>query len=404
MFSLFTSQKQERFGVVIDIGSGSATVSLIASTYGSKYPKILWSKHEYAPLRQIDSVEESSKSVLTVLVNILLEFETAGRQALRKYKSGARITELQCGVAAPWSYTVSKTISYTQDEPFLVNREMFEELVQTAEKKIADELKENETMNNLGLVVASEATINAYANGYLIKNPVGKTVSDLVLVHTSVVVQTYLLQAIQDLQAKMFPGTKISVFSDILILHCIGKEVAPHSANMCLLDVTAEATEMGVVRGGVLTYATHTPFGLYSFAREVASIANIPIHEAFKHLHAEPNLFFKSLSKEKQSAIDSVFEAYIGKLEELFKETGDSLAIPRNIVIHADAGVAPLMTELLDAAVKRATKSEPIITLATNTIFAGLTADERSILPDTTMLVSARFFHKPENCLTLKSR
>lgn len=404
MWLISNSKKQERFGVVIDIGSGSAAVSLVSSLPGSPYPKILWTKREYAPLRQIEAIEESSKSVLTVLLNILLEFETAGRQALRQYSPNAKITEIQCGVAAPWSYTVSKTISYSEEEPFLVSKEMFEELVRTAEEKIAADLKENDTMSDLGLVIASEATINSYANDYLVKNPIGMTVSELRLVHTSVVIQTYLLEAISDLQAKMFPHAKLSVFSDILILHCIAKEVAPQAANMCLLDITAEATEMGIVRGTVLTYATHTPFGLYSLAREIASIASVPIHEAFKHLHAEPGLFFASLSKEKQSAIDSALEAYTDKLEGLFKETGDTLSIPRNIVIHADAKAAPFLTEILDTAVKRATKSEPIITLATNTIFASLPTEERGTISDSKILVAARFFHKPENCLSLRSR
>ena len=103
------------------------------------------------------------------------------------------------------------------------------------------------------------------------------------------------------------------------------------------MDITYEATEIGIVRDGILTYCTHTPFGSISLAREISEIANVPLHEAFGYLHTEtPYAFLDTISKPKREDIEKAFDSYTEKVSALFHETGDTLSIPKNISLHAD--------------------------------------------------------------------
>lgn len=393
----------ERFGVVIDIGSGSALVSLVASKPNEAEPTILWNKREVASLRNIESLHESSKSVMTALVNVLLEFETGGRQALRAYNPKATITEVQCSIAAPWSYTVTKNINYKQEEAFTITEELLKELVTAAKKKTDLELKEKEIVRELGLTVASRATLHTLVNGYLVDTLINREAKDLSLIHTSVVVHSYLIETLKDIHQKMFPKARLDIFSYALLLHCVANEIAPQNSNVCLVDVTYEATEMSIVRDGVIVYVTHTPFGMYSLAREIADITKLPLVEALKHLQSEePLSLLKTLPAGQQRDITKLIDSYTESITSLFLETGDDLSIPRHIVLHAEQMDVPFLREVLNKAVKRVLKSDPVITDATTILLDNVKNAGKEAPNDTAMIVAARFFHKGDHCLVIE--
>lgn len=402
--SFFSSKtSNERFGLIIDIGSGSAMVAIVASEPKAAEPTIIWNKREVASLRQIDSLNESSKSVMTALVSVLLEFETSGRAALRSYQAGAKISKVQFSIAAPWAYTVVKNINYNQAEEFDITSELLQELSSAAQQKTDFQLKEQEVANDLGLKVATRATLQTIMNGYKVVSPLNKKATELSLIHTSVVVHAYLLENLKDIQRKMFPKISMEIFSYALVLHCVANDVTDQKSNICLIDVTYEATEMTIVRHGAISYVTHAPFGLYSLAREVAVCTKLPLNEAFQHLNSSSfDSFLKSLPDSQKKDVETALEAYVTKITELFKETGDDLAIPRQIIIHTEKNSEPFMSELIEKAARRAIKSDSVITLATDVLVSKLLASGATIPDDTALITSAHFFHKGDHCLVLE--
>lgn len=403
--SLFSNSKsRERFGVIIDVGSGSVLTAIIASKKEAIQPTIVWSRREHAPLRNIDSIEQSAKAVMTALMNSLLMLDGEGRTALTTYKKGAKITEVQTCISAPWSYTVTKTINYTQDEPFEITENLVDELVRTATQKTTAELSENNSIDHLGLTVITRITMDLLANGYHVDNDITGVAQELSLTHASVVTQQYLVDMIDDLKDKLFPTAYSYKLSYILALYCVAQELFPKTHDVCLIDITYEASEIGIVREGSLRYSTHSPFGAFSLAREIATITSVPLYEAFQYLHTEkPYSFMETLPKNQLAEVEKVFEAYINKMADLFKETGDDLSIPKKIFLHADLNSELLFMDLIEKAAKRSTKSNPIIKVITPEIFKKLQLSvdlNGNFKPstDTAMLVSAMFFHKQNHC------
>lgn len=400
--SLFSLRKStERIGTIIDIGSGSVLVAVIATKGNNAEPTIVWSHREHAPLRNIESIDQSAKSVLTALVNALLKFDSEGRRALYEYNKSAKLSEVQCCISAPWSYTVTKSINYSQDKDFEITKELIGELVRAAEKKTTDELAQNESADNLDLTVITRTTMDLLSNGYRVKNPYGQNAKDLSVSHASVITQNYLVNELKQLQEKLFPDTDFHMLSHILAFYSVSESLLPINFDSCLVDITYEATEIGIVRDGSLRYATHTPFGSFSLAREIAAITSMPLYEAFQSLHTdEPLYFLASLPEGQRDEIEKVFEAYTERLADLFRETGDELSIPKQILVHADLKSEPLFIPLIERAAKRVLKSEAIITLTTPAIlksaFPSFLKKSESNDPnvDTSMLLSALFFHK----------
>jgi hypothetical protein len=337
---------------------------------------------------------------MTALVNALLKFDVEGRRALYEYNKRSRVDEIQCSIAAPWSYTVTKTINYTQEEAFEVTDSLIEELLRTATGKIEVELSENESASQLGLSIIARTTMDLLANGYRVKRPKGEKTKELSISHASVVTQQYLIDHIEDLRHKLFPSTDMHTLSYVLILHCVVRDIFKNAFDSCLVNITYEATEIGIVRDGTLQYATHTPFGSFSLAREIADITSVPLLEAFQSLHNEtPYAFMQNLPESQKAEVEKVIEAYTARVADLFHETGDDLSIPKQIFLHADLKSEPLFRDIIEKAAKRRLKSEPNIRLITTALIQNLGLEgSQALAGDTAMLPSVQFFHKQGHC------
>ena len=399
----FTFKKNDiRYGVVVDIGSGSVVVSIIASDIEKPYPEIIWSKREYSPLRKSFSPTDAAKSVMTSLMNALMSLDGEGRKRLQEVAKGQTLDYLQVTVAAPWSYTVTKTISYKQEETFEVTKTLLEELLRTASKKVEEEMLENEKVQDLGLSIVAKTTLQVIANGYPVTVTGKQKANTLKVIQASSVAQEYLLDAIDDARDKILPGTELSQYSFMLPYFLVIQDIVPPGSDYCLVDLTYEATEIGIVREGILTYCTHTPYGAFTLAREIADAISVPLEEAYGYLtNEELSEFTNTLSETKKEAVENIFLNYQIHLSELFKETGDELAIPKRIYVHGNLQTEPFFNAQVQAAAKMATKM-PHATynvtgeLLTKNFPTEVTQSLKEANQDTALLISAQFFHTRE--------
>ncbi len=393
-----------RFGVVIEIGSGSVLVSIVKSDHTSRHPDIIWAKREYATKQKNTDITTSAKGVMTALMNVMLLIEGEGQKALHQAHPGAKMSSVQVSITAPWSYTITKVINYSEEKPFIVTAPLLQRLMQVAEKKVTDELKENELASDLGLTIMTRATTDIQANDYKTADPIGKTTETLTLTQVSAVAQDYLTSAISDLQKKVLPKATLERYSFMLMFHCITRDIHTEMTEYCLIDITNEATEIGVVRDGILRYCTHTTAGQSTIARDIATALDIPLDEAHAFLR-EPyySHAMESLGTAKKSAIEKILMEYRDAVTNLLHETGDSLSIPKTILLHGGQQTEAFFTTQIEAAAKNATNLTHTVHLVTTELLTkNYSETERAALeliaPDTALLVAAQFFHKQHHC------
>lgn len=396
---LFSSKAKVRYGVLVDIGSGSVLAAIIASDPSKKHPEIIWSKREHSPLRKINSVSDSAKSVMTSLMNALMSLDGEGRKVFKEKTGLSKLPYLQVTIAAPWSYTATKTISYQHNEDFEVTETLVEELLRTAAQKVEEEMHENERVHELGLSIIAKTTMQVVANGYPIIVTGKQKAQTLKVIEASAVAQEYLIDAIIDAQNKILPETKLTQYSFMLPFYFVLNNQEKAMLEYCLVDITYEATEIGVVRDGVLNYCTHIPYGSFSLARDIAEVLGVPLEEAFGYFSSED--FVSQLdaysNTQKEKCVE-VLAAYQRKLAELFKETGDSLAIPKRIYLHGNLKTEPFFNTAVMSGAKAATKMQHAAYNVTKEVLTkAYTEEEIQILgdsgQDTALLISAQFFH-----------
>ena len=382
-----STREKIRYGLLIDVGSGSVGFSIVASSNKKKQPEIIWEKREYTRVKQIESITESSKALITILTDVAMSVPGEGIKHLRETTGSAKaaISEIQVTVAAPWSYSVSRKITYEQQDEFEVTNELIHDLAVAAGEEAMLHFRETYVNVLQEVTETSRCVLDAYANGYRLPNINEQKTTNLALTHTTTLVYGTLYNALIELNEKLFADVPLHVTSSMLSFYHATRQLKPHVYDVCLVDITDEATEIGIVRDGSLTYCTHTPFGTLALARELSAETNKPLSEVVTRIS---ELF----NETSQATAKILLKAYQEKIIELFRETGDALSIPRTVYLLAEQPVLETLQPTIKQAATKASKTTTTI-LTVPEIMNN--TDEK--IQDYSLATAARFFHTTQN-------
>ncbi len=399
----FLSKKpNHRTGLIIDIGSGSVLAAIVASDPNKSYPDIVWAKREYTPQRQITDENNQLKSVLTSLINVMMAFDSEGRTVCRESGFGNKITTVQVNISAPWSYTVTKNIVYQNDEEFVVSKALVEELLRTAHLKVEEELHEKEKINNLGLEIIVKSIMKIVANGYNINLTDKQKAFDLKIIEASAIAQKRLIEAVKEIKYKILPEAVLQEYSFTLPYYYVLNNLNSQNNTFCLINITYEATEIGIVRDGVLTYCSHINYGAMTLARELSDTLGVPVEEAYGYMKNEDfDIYLENYSSKQKEKVNEIMTNYQNHLIGLFKETGDSLTVPKVIYLHSNLNTEPFFNDQISKAANQATKlAHATYNVTTELLTKKYPQEYVSKLTtgklDTGLLISAQFFHTEE--------
>ncbi|MCB9811841.1 hypothetical protein H6783_02915 [Candidatus Nomurabacteria bacterium] len=388
LFSFLRTNPDTRYGVVIDIGSGSVGVAVVASDPLVELPTILWSHRERITSGSFFDQKNSIKLINTALLNVFLELGSKGLAALRDHDPQAKLTTMFCSISAPWAYTINSTVAVSEENPFVVSKELLTELLSKAKEKAKTELAETDITELFELETIVEEISNVTANGYVISDPIDKEVRKLSLSQIKGVANKQLIESLKENQEKVVPTATLSMSTFMYSFYKGMDALKPDTSEICLIDITNEATEIGIVRGGVLMHTSHIAFGANSIAREISELTKVSNNEAWGYMRSNGTDLTKTLSAAKAEELQSILASYASKVEALMKQTGDTLAIPKTIFLHTDALTENFFATILKEAATKATSSQHTVHFVTSKFFS---TDSPN---DTAILLSAYVFHK----------
>jgi cell division ATPase FtsA len=328
---LFSSKTlHNEYGIVIDIGSGSVGIAIVISPSEIGDMEIVWSHREYKLIKDTTTKQGAVNEINTTIVNALLELGSNGLKALYTAHPKTILKYVQVAISAPWSYTITKTISYEDEKPFEVTASLVEQLIETAKKQTLESTLDGTLIEDLGLRMITDDTVDVQLNGYSIHEPVGRKGKSVVLSHISAVAEKKILENVEDSIQRILPKAQVEHFSFMHLFYRVLKDLHPDTSEICLIDITDEATEIGIVRDNILKQTTHVPIGMYTLAREIASACNIPKEDAYTYIKDGTVV----QTDKNAAAIEGIFASYESSIAELFSRTGDSLSIPKTLFLH----------------------------------------------------------------------
>jgi hypothetical protein len=374
--------------LVVDIGSGSVGLALVVSRDGEAQPEILWTHREYSLIKEVASATWSLREINTAIINAFLKFNTDGLRVLTAHPEKLSIETLQLTISAPWTYTITKTINYSEATPFTVTDSLVEELADTANKKAMEAALEHSMLTSSGLVTIETKTIGIMANEYILESFDDVKTTELSLMELTAMTHQRIIETIEEVRGKIMPRATLRTHSFMAIFYDFMRRSFPDTTECCMIDVTSEATEIGIIRDNILRHTTHAAEGAYTLAREIAALSKIPKEEAYAYLRGGEAFVLQKLSDAKQAELAVIIETYEEKIADLLRQTGDTLAVPKTIYLHCDADSEAFFIARLANAAKRATGMVHSIHPVTSTFLKG-----SSVSHDTAILLSAAYVH-----------
>jgi len=387
MFGIGASVEERECGVVIDVGSGSVGVAIVVSDVHEEKPTMVWSKREFTTLGDIIEPEITLKHINTALINVFLQLGTGGMKALHAFDSSLKVTHVQVAISAPWSHSVVKQVNFSDDHPFEVTQELIAELTKTATQKATKTVFEDTALQEKGVIALDNKNIGIITNGYRVPQVVGAKTRELSIAHLTALSHKKIMDVLEDSQNKLFPRAKVFTHSFMYLYYEVMQSLAANTKEACLVDITSEATEIGIIRDGLLTHVTHIPFGTFTLAREIASVCEIPKEEAYTYLKGGESFIEKKLSKDKKNDLSIILTAHEERVAKLFQRTGDRLAIPKTLFMHTDVHTEPFFKKQVTEAATIATGIQHQVHVVSSNFFPV----ENSL--DTALLLSATYFN-----------
>src|SRR6056297_370105 len=377
-----------RCGIIIDVGSASVAAAIVVSEVDSPEPTVVWSYTERCPITESPDTVVLAKKVIATLVNVSMEIGTTGLKTLADHDAQLRPMYLHVAVGAPWSYTVPKQIRYRKDEPFTVTAQLLRELATAAEHETTEAQAASPLFESLGLEVIASTTSHFTANGYHVSDPTGQSTNDLTLVRKVTICQKRLVDAIREVHENIAARATLSITSlmEHMQQHILTRTVSSKSYG--LVDISGDATEVGIVAEGVLQNVVSNSLGHYAVAREIAAITHETESSAFARLQECSNETLTCAPAAQQAECAVVLTRFSETLAKLIGQAAQMTELPTHYVVHSDTGLRDFARLMTTNAVNQITNSQHISVATVSEKLTNI-AD----IPETRLALSVAVFH-----------
>lgn len=391
MFGFRANKSASTYGVLVDIGSGTVGVAIVASNQGDILPKLLYTHRFMMRVSEHSrSQSDNFRKVREALLSASLVLSQAGYSALREHDPKARITRMYVTCSSPWSYTISRNVDYKANEPFKVTQALITELIEGAEREMITHLSGETTFGKDGFDVVEQSTVDVTINEYPVPNPIGLKGTALSLSHIAGLVPKGLLTFIHETQDKLFPNTELRIHTCMLVMYCVLRDLFPRAHTLCIIDVTGEATEFGIVENNLLIENSNIPSGSLTLVRETMGETDKPESDVLTSIQAfgdHTEMTEPPFSKHMQKYEEAVTKAFSSILERRM--------LPSSIVITAHRPFEKIFKHMVTSAYTTATKKVPTILSIEPKVIEEISEGANG---DVYLALGARFFHKIHAC------
>lgn len=345
--SLLKSGEEETV-LILDIGSGSVASGIVILSKKSQ-PKVVYTSRFPITITEKPKAEKLFSMILDSMNDALAQ---ALHESKMFYTKGAvkKVSHVSCVVTSPWHISQTKVLVVEKPTPFLLSKKYIDDLVRSESGTVKEAASPFIDLFKKGsLVVIEEKILQTKLNGYSTANPYGKTVKTLELSLFASRVPAEVLHSIEDLVHKYFPHLPITFHTSPLVSSSVINDVFFHENNFLLVDVTAEVTDLTLVRGGVATETASFPVGRNTLVRALMENAGINSEIALSFLSLYSNdKADLDLKSQVKAVVDSVSLEWKTQLNSVSDSFSKQTLLPGKVFIMALDDVLTFFSDAFD--------------------------------------------------------
>jgi len=386
MFDFGSDNKKRTYAALIDISSGSVGVGIVVTSPHEELPTVLFSHRISMRITKYDSIKaDDLRRVRESLFSGCLILSQEGYEILKEYDHHAKISDIVITCSSPWAYTFSQSVQYENDIRFKVNNSIVEDLVKSAIEEISNKLKESPLFSAQGFETVEQITTEIKINDYPVKNPIGLSGTIVGLAHTIGIVPRDIVIAIDEVRDKLFNHADYHIHTAVFTYYRVIQNIFKNVNSMCIINMSDEATEFGVVENGLLHENKYDSYGTNTFIREIMQKTGKPKGDVVASLHA-----YSESSHISSAEIEAYVEIYATRIAETLSALFAKRLIPNEIFIATNSVHQKIFKDIISLAFKKVSKSQKhIIHLDGNMIeHIALGATD-----DVYLSILSRFFH-----------
>lgn len=390
MFHLGQNEHGPVYGAIIDIGSGSIGIGIVESSQENKLPTLLYTHR--IPMRvSAEKIrdEEQIRRVQEAIISASMILSEEGGSALTKRNPKAKLSRLFTTCSSPWSYTVARNAHYEDAQTFTITKTLFDDLVKSTEAEIFSYVRSVPSMNSTFEVV-ERATVDVTVNDYPVNNPINLKGTTFGFSHIAGVVPIEIIKSINEVQDKLFPDSEMHTHTFMLVMYCVMRDLFSNMHSVCLIDVTGEATEFGIVENNLLCENSFIPYGSNTFSRDVMKQTGKPLADVHTFLSAfENDTVLQSID------IQASMQKYEEILQSAMQDIIDRRSLPSQIIITTPRAYEKIFRKMIGMVLDTLSKKKPQIISIEQKFIEEISKNADG---DVYLALSARFFHKLHGC------
>lgn len=360
VFSLF---KNRHIKTVVLIEIGSASISGAYALIDEKnHPIIYYSNHAPIHLRHNTSLIDKVTDALQKITKDLLT-NGAPTTAHRSGRS-IYIDSIIVSIAAPWQETQIRKEQKNRHKPFRFTKLTMDEMVTHISKRVAD-----------GRVITNNLVISTSLNGYAVQHPFGISTKEAEVVVLESYIDKEMVTRVRQIIINTFHNNNIEITAFAPVIYAVLRIMYPNEQNMLILDISGEATDIVLIKDGILIDVVHTQRGL-NMLRKSAYDAGIHAAEPSESFHTmEHTMLIDSKRNTKFTAsIQQARALWLQDVIQALQTLNIKYVLPKNIFLLADDEAISFIKRQLDKepsfqTLWLSTEPIPIITLSTRQFF-----------------------------------
>lgn len=262
----FSNSHSDRYRLLLDISSGAVSIAIIRIV-GDEMT-VVWSHTELIRLGK-GSVDQSTlnKSMLTSLMQALMELQTTGRRVEDYNNILRKIEDFECVLSSLWLDNFILPINYKDKNKFTVTNDLIANLVEEAKEKALVQAKD------LGTVIYQNSD-NWQLNGYSVDKVQNKSIEEIQFSLYLSVIDNLLFKKINELCQKTLPKLKITYTPRYVALSTLLPNRASESS--VIIDFDKTVLELITIRRGKVIEILPYRKGMQSVIELLAIELKIP--------------------------------------------------------------------------------------------------------------------------------
>lgn len=240
------------------------------------------------------------------------------------------ISSIYMNVSAPWMSAQKRVIYYAKKTDFVFTQELANSLI---DKEMKSEFSKNSDFKGHSVELIDRKTIDVYANGYPTRNPLGKTMNDVVLHSLTSVMSTTTKDAFEEVIERVF-NQKPEMISNTFMSYQSVKSFLPDENDAIVIDMSGEISEILIIKNDHLTHLGTIPVGIHAIVRSLRDTLSVSLEKAWNLVQlVETRYLEENYTKSQQSAFEKAWMVYLKPLYGILDSFAKEGLLPSTIIL-----------------------------------------------------------------------